>query len=91
MLTPLGGCRKIPGGQGQAACFGMEQVIARRDDVPRLSRRIYVHAQKDRQSAQLWWPDLGVARLAGLTRSARLANRSAGPGGTDRRTDRGIA
>jgi len=42
---------------------------------PRRSRRIYVRAQ-------LWWPGLNAARLAG-------------PGGTDRRTDgrtgRGIA
>ena len=36
--------------------------------------RIYVRAQTDPQSAQLWWPGLGAARLAG-------------PGGTDRRTD----
>ena len=37
------------------------------------------------QSAQLWWPGCVAARLAGLG-AARLA----GPGGTDRRTDRGI-
>jgi len=40
----------------------------------RRSRRIYVRARTDPQSAQLWWPGLGAARLAG-------------PGGTDGRTD----
>jgi len=44
----------------------------------RRSRRIYVRARTDPQSAQLWWPGLGAARLAG-------------PGGTDRRTDGRIA
>jgi len=52
-----------------------KQVIARRDDMPRRSRRICVRVRTDPQSAQLWWLGLGVARLAG-------------PGGTDRRTDR---
>jgi len=32
------------------------QVIARRGDMPRRSRRIYVRARTDPQSAQLWWP-----------------------------------
>ena len=45
---------------------------------PRRSRRIYVRAQTDPQSAQLWWPGLGAAHLAG-------------PGGTDKRTDGRIA
>ena len=54
-----------------------KQVIARRDDMPpRRSRRIYVRARTDPQSAQLWWPGLGAARLAAPR-----------PGGTDRRTD----
>ena len=50
---------------------------ATRRDMPprRRSRRIYVRARTDPQSAQLWWPGIGAARLAG-------------PGGTDRRTDR---
>jgi len=34
-----------------------QQVIARREDMPpRRSRRIYVRARADPQSAQLWWP-----------------------------------
>jgi len=33
---------------------------------PRRSRRIYVRARTDPQFAQLWWPGLGAARLAGL-------------------------
>ena len=32
----------------------------------RRSRRIYVRARTDPQFAQLWWPGLGAARLAGL-------------------------
>jgi len=44
----------------------------------RRSRRIYVRARTDPQSAQLWWPGPGAARLAG-------------PGGTDRRTGGRIA
>ena len=48
---------------------------AARRYAPRRSRRIYVRAQTDPQSARLWWPGLGAARLAG-------------PGGTDRRTDK---
>jgi len=44
---------------------------------PRRSRRIYVHAETDPQSAQLWWPGRGAVCIAG-------------PGGTDRWTDRRI-
>jgi len=44
-------------------------------DLRQCDLRIYVRAQTDPQSAQLWWPGRGAACLAG-------------PGRTDRRTDR---
>ena len=46
--------------------------------MPRRLRRIYVRAQTDPQSAQLWWPGLGVARLASPVGTYK---------GTDGRTD----
>jgi len=47
-------------------------------DLRQCDSRIYVRAQTDPQSAQLWWPGRGAACLAG-------------PGRTDRRTDGRIA
>jgi len=44
-------------------------------DLRQCDLRIYVRAQTDPQSAQLWWPGRGAVCLAG-------------PGRTDRRTDR---
>jgi len=39
----------------------IQQVIARRGNMPPgRSQRIYVHAQTDPQSAQLWWPGQGT-------------------------------
>jgi len=49
--------------------------------MPRRSRRIYVRVRTDPQSAQFWWPGLGVARLAGLS-AAHLGQ----VGQTERRT-----
>jgi len=53
--------------------------------MPRRSRRIYVRARTDPQSAQLWWPGLGATRLAGLS-AAHLGHVGQTDGQTERQT-----
>ena len=55
------------GGRGaHASLVYLEQVIARRNDMPRRSRRIYVRARADPQSVQPWWPVGQMWRLGQL-------------------------